>query len=215
MKFWSLLIGVPSCTDAPIIHLHWYHPLAPATFTRTRHSHSRPPTPTNTVSRYKFFLAYNRVLRMYDDELLKVFRRCKELGALPQVCTRVFGCVACLFECVRACVHACMCWAAGGRGRHSYVIKHMSTVRGCRLRPRPRPRPTCTGGAASRSMHTHADMYREHWHATRCTCANQPHPHTHLARRPTLPPLTDPPRSLIPLPPRLTSGARREWRHGG
>ena len=37
------------------------------------------------VSSYKFFLAYNRVLRMYDDELLKVFRRCKELGALPQV----------------------------------------------------------------------------------------------------------------------------------
>jgi len=37
------------------------------------------------VTSYKFFLAYNGVLRMYDDEILKVFRRCKELGALPQV----------------------------------------------------------------------------------------------------------------------------------
>ena len=37
------------------------------------------------VTSYKFFLAYNRVLRMYDDELLKVFRRCKEIGALAQV----------------------------------------------------------------------------------------------------------------------------------
>ncbi len=33
----------------------------------------------------KFFMAYNRVLRMYDDELLNVFKRCKELGALAQV----------------------------------------------------------------------------------------------------------------------------------
>mmetsp|Transcript_1892 Transcript_1892/g.2680 ORF Transcript_1892/g.2680 Transcript_1892/m.2680 type:complete len:536 (-) Transcript_1892:75-1682(-) len=37
------------------------------------------------VTSYKFFLAYNGVLRMYDDELLKVFRRCKELGVLAQV----------------------------------------------------------------------------------------------------------------------------------
>eukprot|EP00937_MAST-01D_sp_MAST-1D-sp2_P003627 g3627.t1 len=37
------------------------------------------------VNSYKFFLAYNGVLRMYDDELLKVFARCKELGALAQV----------------------------------------------------------------------------------------------------------------------------------
>ena len=37
------------------------------------------------VNSYKFFLAYNNVLRMYDDELLKVFARCKELGALAQV----------------------------------------------------------------------------------------------------------------------------------
>jgi dihydropyrimidinase len=37
------------------------------------------------VNSYKFFLAYNRVLRMYDDELLSVFERCKEIGALAQV----------------------------------------------------------------------------------------------------------------------------------
>ena len=37
------------------------------------------------VNSYKFFLAYNGVLRMYDDELLKVFARCKDLGALAQV----------------------------------------------------------------------------------------------------------------------------------
>lgn len=37
------------------------------------------------VTSYKFFLAYNGVLRMYDHELLKVFRRCKELGVLAQV----------------------------------------------------------------------------------------------------------------------------------
>eukprot|EP00468_Gymnochlora_sp_CCMP2014_P004180 CAMPEP_0167747642 /NCGR_PEP_ID=MMETSP0110_2-20121227/4397_1 /TAXON_ID=629695 /ORGANISM="Gymnochlora sp., Strain CCMP2014" /LENGTH=506 /DNA_ID=CAMNT_0007632571 /DNA_START=104 /DNA_END=1624 /DNA_ORIENTATION=+ len=37
------------------------------------------------VTSYKFFLAYNGVLRMYDDELLKIFRRCKELGVLAQV----------------------------------------------------------------------------------------------------------------------------------
>jgi dihydropyrimidinase len=37
------------------------------------------------VNSYKFFMAYNNVLRMYDDELLKVFARCKELGALAQV----------------------------------------------------------------------------------------------------------------------------------
>jgi dihydropyrimidinase len=37
------------------------------------------------INSYKFFLAYNNVLRMYDDELLKIFARCKELGALAQV----------------------------------------------------------------------------------------------------------------------------------
>jgi hypothetical protein len=37
------------------------------------------------VNSYKFFLAYNRVLRMYDDELLSVFERCKEIRALAQV----------------------------------------------------------------------------------------------------------------------------------
>jgi len=37
------------------------------------------------VTSYKFFLAYNGVLRMYDDELLKVFRQCKKLGVLAQV----------------------------------------------------------------------------------------------------------------------------------
>ena len=37
------------------------------------------------VNSYKFFLAYNGVLRMYDDEILKIFRRCKEIGALAQV----------------------------------------------------------------------------------------------------------------------------------
>jgi hypothetical protein len=43
-----------------------------------------PPPPPHPSPR-KFFLAYNGVLRMYDDELLKVFRRCKELGAIAQV----------------------------------------------------------------------------------------------------------------------------------
>jgi dihydropyrimidinase len=37
------------------------------------------------VNSFKFFLAYNGVLRMYDDELIKAFRKCKELGALAQV----------------------------------------------------------------------------------------------------------------------------------
>ena len=37
------------------------------------------------VTSYKFFMAYNRVLRMYDDELLNVFKRCNEIGALAQV----------------------------------------------------------------------------------------------------------------------------------
>jgi len=37
------------------------------------------------VTSYKFFMAYNGVLRMYDDELLNVFKRCKEIGALAQV----------------------------------------------------------------------------------------------------------------------------------
>lgn len=37
------------------------------------------------VNSYKFFMAYNGVLRMYDDEILKIFERCKELGALAQV----------------------------------------------------------------------------------------------------------------------------------
>ena len=37
------------------------------------------------VTSFKFFLAYNGVLRVYDDELIKSFRKCKELGALAQV----------------------------------------------------------------------------------------------------------------------------------
>jgi len=37
------------------------------------------------VNSFKFFLAYNNVLRVYDDELLQCFERCKELGALAQV----------------------------------------------------------------------------------------------------------------------------------
>jgi len=37
------------------------------------------------VTSFKFFLAYNGVLRMYDDELIKAFHKCKELGALAQV----------------------------------------------------------------------------------------------------------------------------------
>ena len=37
------------------------------------------------VTSYKFFMAYNGVLRMYDDELLNVFQRCKDIGALAQV----------------------------------------------------------------------------------------------------------------------------------
>ena len=41
--------------------------------------------PCDVSTGYKFFLAYNGVLRVYDDELLKCFRRCKEIGALAQV----------------------------------------------------------------------------------------------------------------------------------
>eukprot|EP01104_Vermistella_antarctica_P016092 TRINITY_DN5416_c0_g1_i1.p1 TRINITY_DN5416_c0_g1~~TRINITY_DN5416_c0_g1_i1.p1 ORF type:complete len:547 (-),score=127.90 TRINITY_DN5416_c0_g1_i1:167-1807(-) len=37
------------------------------------------------VQSYKMFLAYNGVLRMYDNELLSAFRRIKELRALAQV----------------------------------------------------------------------------------------------------------------------------------
>jgi dihydropyrimidinase len=37
------------------------------------------------VQSYKFFLAYNGVLRTYDDELLALFSKCREIGALAQV----------------------------------------------------------------------------------------------------------------------------------
>ena len=37
------------------------------------------------VNSFKFFMAYKGALMVTDEELLKGFARCRDLGALPQV----------------------------------------------------------------------------------------------------------------------------------
>jgi hypothetical protein len=78
-----LLAGPPALHDAqPLGKPRFGHEPAPDARTRAR------PAVTNIktgVNSFKFFMAYKGALMVTDEELVKGFTRCKELGALPQV----------------------------------------------------------------------------------------------------------------------------------
>ncbi len=40
------------------------------------------------VNSFKFFMAYKGILQVTDEQLLRGFAKCRQLGALPQVCLR-------------------------------------------------------------------------------------------------------------------------------
>ena len=52
----------------------------------SRVSHDMGALAAAGINSFKFFMAYKGALMVSDDQLLHGFQRCRELGALAQVC---------------------------------------------------------------------------------------------------------------------------------